>query len=87
MSGRLIEQLALAVRAKAFRRHLRGEGQGLCVADAIASIETSLAELSTTLSVHNARAYLDDLPEDLDVVRVDAIRPQPERRHRYYNAA
>jgi proteasome-associated ATPase len=87
MSGRLIEQLALAVREKAFRRHLRGEGQGLCVADAIASIETSLAELSTTLSVHNARAYLDDLPQDLDVVRVDAIRPQPERRHRYYNAA
>jgi SpoVK/Ycf46/Vps4 family AAA+-type ATPase len=87
MSGRLIEQLALSIREKAFRRHIRGEGQGLCVADAVASVETSLVELSTTLSVHNTRAYLDDLPQDIDVVRVDPIRPQPERRHRYYHAA
>lgn len=87
MSGRLIEQMALSVREKAFRRHIRGEGQGLCVADAVASVETSLVELSTTLSVHNARSYLDDLPQDIDVVRVTAIRPQPKRRHRYFNAA
>jgi ATP-dependent 26S proteasome regulatory subunit len=87
MSGRLIEQLALSVREKAFRRHILGEGQGLRVADAVASVETSLAELSTTLSVHNTRAYLDDLPQDIDVVRVDPIRPQPERRYRYYHAA
>jgi hypothetical protein len=87
MSGRLIEQMALSVREKAFRRHIRGAGQGLCIADAVASVETSLVELSTTLSIHNARAYLDDLPQDIDVVRVEAIRPQPERRHRYFNAA
>jgi ATP-dependent 26S proteasome regulatory subunit len=87
MSGRLIEQMALSVREKAFRRHLRGEGRGLCISDAVASVETSLVELSTTLSVHNARAYLDDLPQDVDVVRVDPIRAQPELRHRYYNAA
>lgn len=87
MSGRLIEQLATAMREKAFRRHVRGDGQGLCVTDAIASVETSLVELSTTLSIHNARAYLDDLPQDIDVVRVEPIRPQPERRHRYYHAA
>jgi proteasome-associated ATPase len=87
MSGRLIEQLALSVREKAFRRHVRGDGRGICVADAVASVETSLSELSTTLSVFNARAYLDDLPQDIDVVRVEPIRPRPERRHRFYHAA
>ncbi|MEE8166425.1 MAG: AAA family ATPase [Myxococcota bacterium] len=87
MSGRLIEQLALSVREKAFRRHVRGDGRGLCVADAVASVESSLSELSTTLSVVNARAYLDDLPQDIDVVRVEPMRTQPERRHRFYHAA
>lgn len=86
MSGRRIEQMALSVREQAFRRHVRGEGKGIRVSDAIASVETSLAELSTTLSVHNARAYLEDLPQDIDVVRVEPIRPQPEQRHRYYAA-
>jgi len=87
MSGRLIEQIALSMREKAFRRHIEGDDRGLCIADALASVETSLVELSTTLSIHNARAYLDDLPQDVDVVCVEPIRPQPERRHRYYHAA
>ena len=87
MSGRLIEQMALSVREKAFRRHHRGERPGLCVDDAVATIESSLVELSTTLSIHNVRAYLDDLPQDVDVVRVDPIRQQPERKGRFYNAS
>jgi ATP-dependent 26S proteasome regulatory subunit len=87
MSGRLIEQIALSIREKAFRRHVEGDNRGLCVADALASVETCLIELSTTLSPHNARSYLDDLPQDMGVTRVEPIRPQPERRHRYYNAA
>ncbi len=87
MSGRLIEQLARSTRQKALRRHIRGEGQGLRTDDVVEAVEHSLDELSTTLSIHNARAYIDDLPQDVDVVQVDAIRPQPARRHRYYNAA
>lgn len=87
MSGRLLEQLARAVRERAFRRHIRDEGQGLRISDAVACVENTLAELSTTLSIHNTRAYLDDLPEDIDVVRVEPIRPQPEGRSRFYNAA
>ena len=84
---RFIEQIALSIREKAFRRHVEGDNRGLCVADALASVETCLIELSTTLSPHNAHSYLDDLPQDMGVARVEPIRPQPERRHRYYNAA
>lgn len=85
-SGRLIEQISLAARERAFRRHARGRGEGLVGADAADAVAEALARLATTLSVHNARAHLDDLPEDVDVVRVEAIRARPERRHRYRHA-
>jgi ATP-dependent 26S proteasome regulatory subunit len=85
-SGRLIEQICLAAREKAFRRHARGEGAGVSCADAADAVADALARLATTLSVHNARAHLDDLPQDIDVVRVEPIRARPERRHRYLHA-
>lgn len=85
-SGRLIEQICLAARERAFRRHARAEGAGLTTADAADAVSEALLRLSTTLTVHNARAHLDDLPDDLDVVRVEPIRARPERRHRYRHA-
>lgn len=93
MSGRLIEQIAVSIREKAFRRDLANRGRapgharGLRTADAIEAVETALIELSTTLSIHNARSYLDDLPQDVDVVRAESIRPQPERSQEFYNVA
>ncbi len=86
-SGRLIEQIALSTREKAFRRHAREGGSGVTSADAADAIADALARLATTLSVHNARAHLEDLPEDVDVVRVESIRARPERRHRYRHAS
>ncbi len=86
-SGRLIEQISLATRERAFRRHARGGGEGVTSADATDAVATALARLATTLSIHNARAHVDDLPEDVDVVRVEPIRARPERRHRYRHAS
>jgi proteasome regulatory subunit len=86
-SGRLIEQICLATRERAFRREARGEGEGIRVADAADAVADALGRLATLLSVHNARAYLDDLPDDLDVVGVEPIRARPERRHRYRHAS
>jgi hypothetical protein len=60
---------------------------GLRSTDAVDAVAEALVRLATTLSVNNARAYLDDLPDDLDVVRVEPIRARPERRHRYRHAS
>jgi proteasome-associated ATPase len=87
ISGRRIEQLALRTRENAFRRQMRNEGNGISIADGVLAIETALSELATTLSIHNAREYLHDLPQDIDVVRVESIQHQPTRRHRHYHAA
>ncbi len=85
-SGRLFEQIALATRERAFRRHLRAEGVGVRAADAADAVEDALLRLATTLTVHNTRAHLNDLPDDVDVVRVEPIRRRPERARRYQHA-
>ncbi len=87
MSGRLIEQICLSVRERGFRRDTRGEAPGVCEADAAGGVAEAISRLSNTLSVHNVRSHLDDLPDDLDVVRVEPLRPRPERRHRYRHVA
>lgn len=87
VSGRLIEQICLSVRERAFRRDARSEGAGLSAPDASDAVAEALARLSTTLSIHNARAHLEDLPDDVDVVRVEPLRALPDRRHRYRHAS
>lgn len=86
-SGRLIEQICLAAREKAFRRHARGETPGVSIGDVADAVSGAITRLSTVLSIHNARAHLGDLPDDLDVVRVEPLRTRPDRRHHYRHAS
>jgi hypothetical protein len=39
------------------------------------------------LSPHNCKNYIDDLPQDVDVVRVDRVERKVSQPHRYINAA
>lgn len=87
LSGRAIEQLCRAARASAFRRELRGGEPGVARVDVEESVASTLDRLGTLLTPHNCRAYLSDLPHDLDVVRVDALRRTVAPRHRYRGAA
>lgn len=86
MSGRAIEQLCRLARAAAFHREVAGEAPGVARCDVEEAVAATLDKLATTLTPRNCRAYLDDLPQDLDVVRVDRLRARP-RRHRYATAA
>jgi SpoVK/Ycf46/Vps4 family AAA+-type ATPase len=87
MSGRLIDQLCQDA-CRAALRHDRREGEvGLTTRDLDEAIGAALEKLATTLTPRNCRAYLDDLPQDVDVVSVERIaRPVP-RRHDYVSAA
>jgi proteasome-associated ATPase len=86
-SGRLFEQIALGARERAFRRHLQGGAAGVRSSDAADAVEDALARLATTLGVHNARAHLADLPDDVDVVRVAPVARRPARSGRYQHVA
>ena len=45
----------------------------------------SLVNLANTLSPRNIRSYLDDLPQDSDVVAVESVLRRAAPRSRYLN--
>jgi AAA+ superfamily predicted ATPase len=87
MSGRLIEQICGAMARHAFWRDVNGGSVGIGMADLETAVADTLDRLRTTLTPHNAHAYLDDLPQDNDVVRVEPIVARVAHPHRYRRAA
>ena len=80
-SGRLIEQICRAARARALLRDVERGESGVRISDIECAVGEAIARLSTTLSVANVRSYLSDLPQDMDVVGVEAVvRPKNGRR-------
>ena len=78
VSGRLIEQICAAVRAAAFERQCRGGEPGVAIEDMTTASADAIERLRKTLSRHNIRNYLADIPQDLDVVSVEPIRARIE---------
>jgi SpoVK/Ycf46/Vps4 family AAA+-type ATPase len=85
LSGRFIEQVCRSARDAAFVRHVAGGTPGVRVTDMEKAVSDGVQRLSTTLTRYNAHAYLDDLPQDIDVVRVETPRRQVPRSTRYLN--
>jgi hypothetical protein len=87
VSGRLIEQICRAARQAALHRDLRSGDAGMRLADMEHAVCAALERLATTLTPHNAHAYLADLPQDVDVVSVEPIVRHVPRVDHYVNAA
>ncbi len=88
MSGRVIQQICLHARERAFASHdERGDTAGLRVEDVLDGVDDAIERLRSTLTVRNVRAHLDDLPDDVDVVRVERDSSRLRRAHRYVEAA
>jgi energy-coupling factor transporter ATP-binding protein EcfA2 len=77
MSGRLVEQICVDARRRAFQRHVEGDDAGLGLPDIDAAVDAARDRLRATLTPFNAHAHLGDLPADLAVVAVD---PAPRAR-------
>ncbi len=86
-SGRLIEQICVSAREKALVRHLAGCGEGMEVRDVQQAAEDARSRLASQVTVRNARDLIADLPEDVDVVRIDRPPSGVKRRFRYLRAA
>ncbi len=82
-SGRVIEQICRDARRSAFQRHVDGGEQGLTVDDMSEAVSAAIERMATTLTPGNAHSYLFDLPQDVDVVAVDAAARPAGRSHRY----
>ena len=86
--GRMIKGISTNARRMAARRDAENGGPagGIETADVLEAVEDAIDGLRTSLSKENVQSYLGDLPQDLAVVAVEALRPKPRRPDAYLNA-
>jgi proteasome-associated ATPase len=84
-SGRLFENVCRSARRSAFVREVRGGAAGVQLIDMQDAVSQTLERMRRTLTINNARAYLHDLPQDVDVVSVEPIIRRVKQPHKYFN--
>lgn len=87
INGAEIAAIALTATENACARDARGGEAGIQLPDVVAAVDDFLATAARALTPANCRNYLDDLPQDVDVVRVDPVTRKVARPFRYLNAA
>jgi len=85
VSGRFFEQVCRSARRRAFLRDVRGGEPGIQLADMEEAVAEALQRLRSLLTLHNAHAYLSDLPQDVDVVSVEPVVRRVPNARRYLN--
>jgi proteasome-associated ATPase len=83
VSGAQLEAIAQAALERACIREAEGGSAGVCSADVSSAVCEFFLAAPGSLKPHNARNYLPDLPQDIDVVRVDLIERRVSHPHRY----
>ena len=83
VSGAHLEAIAQAAIERACARETEGGPEGLTAADVVAAISEFFLVTPRGLTPRNARNYLRDLPQDVDVVRVDLLERKVTHPHRY----
>jgi SpoVK/Ycf46/Vps4 family AAA+-type ATPase len=83
VSGAQLEAIAQAAIERACMRAAEGGPDGVASADLSAAISDFFQMAPRGLTPRNARNYLRDLPQDVDVVRVDVIEHKVSHPHRY----
>ena len=68
-------------------RELETGESGLRITDVLDTMEEEMASAAALLTPANCRSHIDDLPQDVDVVRVVPVRRKVKRRHRFLSAA
>jgi len=82
-SGRLFENVCRTALRAAFLRDVRGGAAGVQWCDMQDATSQTIERMRTILTIHNAHAYLADLPQDVDVVSVEPIVRKVKQPHHY----
>ena len=82
-SGRLFENVCRTARRAAFLREVRGGAAGVQWCDMQDATSQTIERMRTILTIHNAHAYLADLPQDVDVVSVEPVVRKVKQPHHY----
>jgi SpoVK/Ycf46/Vps4 family AAA+-type ATPase len=83
VSGAQLQSIAQSAIERACVRDAEGGPAGVCAADMHAAISGFFLAAPRALTPRNARNYLHDLPQDVDVVRVDLIERKVKHPHLY----
>jgi proteasome-associated ATPase len=87
MSGAGIAKIALAAVERACMREVESGEAGVKLEDLLASLAEEFESSARALTSANCRNYISDLPQDVDVVRVEAVKRKVSRSQRYLSVA
>jgi len=87
INGAEIASIAQSATERACAREARGGACGVQTADVAGAVGDFLQSAARTLTPHNCRVYIEGLPQDVDVVRVDPVERKVSQPYRYINAA
>lgn len=86
-SGAVLAQVAQDAIEKAAFREAEGGVGGVRSTDVLEAVDDAIHTAAGALSPSNCRSHLDDLPQDLDVVRVEPVVRGARREYRYLRIA
>lgn len=87
VSGAAIAKICQAAIERACLREAEAGPAGLALPDLLEAIDAEFESATRTLSPANCRRYLDDLPQDVDVVRVEPVVRRLRQPHRVLQVA
>jgi proteasome-associated ATPase len=87
VNGAVLANIGRSARAAAWAREFETGAAGIRSRDVLDAVDHAIGEMSAVLTPANSRNHLADLPDDVDVVRVDVMRRKSARTHRYMRVA
>jgi proteasome-associated ATPase len=86
VNGSIIANIARVAGMRAFKRHATTGAEGLLLEDVLQALQDEFAAVVRALTPANCHHHLTDLPQDMDVVKVEPVVRKVSRPHRYLNA-
>jgi len=83
VSGAVLAKIALAALERACVREACDGSPGVRLDDVVCALDAEMTSAARVLTPANCRAYLTDLPQDVDVVSVQMIERKVPRPQRY----
>jgi proteasome-associated ATPase len=87
VSGATIAKICQAAVERACHREAEGGRPGVRLTDLLEVVDAEFESVARALTPANCRRYLDDLPQDVDVVRVEPVTRRLRREHRFLRIA
>jgi proteasome-associated ATPase len=87
LSGAVLAKFGRGAARRACLREIETGEHGIQLGDVFRAVDDEIEVVARLLTPRNCSRYLDDLPQDLDVVRVEPVRRKPKHPHRFVHVA